>query len=377
MELYAFYESDEERQAMIALESAEISLDRALLAYKAIMESREINLREAELRCVMENGDACTLMDFYEDAQQQTGEQQKGVLATIWDKILQFIDRIKKALGIGQKEDDQEYGVSSNTNKFIAGLKQAWESIKKFVATPIKGILGVLKGARNILAGLTVGAVVIVGGKIVMDKLKKGKGGDNAQASSGETVQKMKGSEINGHLKFLSTLCDNVKNGVNSVKSKFGGNNNNQDSDVSGEGSGVISFFTKKVNEIRNHLKNAPSFADIANKATDTIDQAGKAVNKVTKAASKQAEAVGKNVQKGAKAVKATADAAGGATKSIVNNVVDTVTGALSKLKGDQADMSSSDEFGMTKDFAELLASDEYTESADEEELAEMLAGII
>jgi hypothetical protein len=376
MELYAFYESDEERQDMIALESAEISLDRALLAYKAIMESREINLREAELRCVMEGGDACTLMDFYEDAQEQTDDKQKGLLATIWDKITQFVDKIKKALGIGQKQDDAEYAVSSNTNKFIAGLKQAASAVKNFFATPVKAAINALKSVKNIFTGLVLGTVVIVGGKFVINKIKNAKGGNGEeQSSSGETVQKMKGSEINGHLKFLSSLCDQVKNGANSIKSKFG-KNNNQDADVSGEGGGIVSFFTKKINECRNHLKNAPSFDELTKKASEGIDKAGKAVTELSGKAAKQAEKISKNVQKGGKAVKAAADTTAGAAKSVGNAIVGAVQGALSKFTGG-AQEEGAEEYGMTKDFAELLASEEYTESADEEELAGMLADLI
>ena len=55
--------SAEERKEVVALESAEIALDRAILAYDVIMESRELQLREAELKCFEESGDVNVLMD--------------------------------------------------------------------------------------------------------------------------------------------------------------------------------------------------------------------------------------------------------------------------------------------------------------------------
>ena len=53
----------EERKEIVALESAEIALDRAIMAYDVIMESQELQLREAELKCFEEAGDVNTLMD--------------------------------------------------------------------------------------------------------------------------------------------------------------------------------------------------------------------------------------------------------------------------------------------------------------------------
>ena len=70
----------EERAEIVALESAEIALDRAVMAYDVIMESRDLQLREAELKCFAESGDVNKLIDFYEAAEENTEEKKKGLL---------------------------------------------------------------------------------------------------------------------------------------------------------------------------------------------------------------------------------------------------------------------------------------------------------
>ena len=72
-----------------------------------------------------------------------------------------------------------------------------------------------------------------------------------------------------------------------------------------------------------------------------------------------------------------------GAPKCAGGNVNDgnqTAAGDAGANEGDnkdQADMSSADDAIFGKDFAELLASEPYTESADDDELGDMLKGLI
>jgi hypothetical protein len=358
MELYAIYESAEERENMIALESAEIALDRALLAYDAVRGARELNIREAELRCVMESGDACTLMDFYEEAKQQTEEKEKGLLATIWDKIIQLIQRIKKALGIGKKKDDEKYAVSSNTPKAIQAIKNLGNSIKQFLSKGWKAIGGVIKTGLAALAAIVLGVVIWKKGKPFIEK-KLAKNGENQSSGGSENVIMQTGAQINEEMKAAENTLDDVEKVANAGKTGK--------DDSNGEAGGIFRQIISKIKEFIDHLKAAKTPAE----AAQTLDDAANdALDKANGAADKVGDAVdaATNTQQKASGLVDKVKDIGGKVKKVLPG---------KKGEGDQADMSSSDEFGMTKDFAELLASDAYTEAADEEELAGMLAALI
>jgi hypothetical protein len=358
MELYAIYESAEERKNMIALESAEIALDRALLAYDAVRGARELNIREAELRCVMESGDACTLMDFYEEAKQQTEEKEKGLLATIWDKIIQLIQRIKKALGIGKKKDDEEYAVSSNTPKAIQAIKNLGNSIKQFLSKGWSAIGGVIKTGLAALAAIVLGVVIWKKGKPFIEK-KLAKNGDNQASGGSENAIMQKGSQINAELKTAEDVLDDVEKVANAKK--------NGKDDSNGESGGIFKQIISKIKEFIDHLKAAKTPAEAAETVTDAVEKGTDKVNKV----SDQVNAVTGNGEKQKGMIGSAIDKAKDAANGVKNLVNKKNNG------GDQAQEESAEDFGMTKDFAELLASDAYTEAADEEELAGMLAALI
>ena len=169
----------EESAEIVALESAEISLDRAVMAYDVIMESRDLQLREAELKCFAESGDVNKLIDFYEAAEENTEEKKKGLVATIWDKIVAFINKI---LGREtKKKEDEKYQVSSNLPKAVQAVVNAAKAVIEFLTNPIKAVW--TKGAETwkklvgIMEGVAITAVVIVGGKAVFKAISNKKGG--------------------------------------------------------------------------------------------------------------------------------------------------------------------------------------------------------
>lgn len=340
-ELFANVDDENTKEQMLAIESAEISLDRALATYDVIMESQDLALREAELKCFAEDGDANTLMDYYEDATEKTGEKKKGVLATIWDKIIGFINKI---LGrTDKKNDSDKYAADPEVKTKLQKFGDAVGAVLQFLAHPIKSLF--TKGVelwKKIVSGLeliTLGVAVFAGGKWVVKKIK-GKGGkDNGGDESTLPAVEMTGTEINTEVKktrgLLSKLSNAIKGGKDSMNDAVGDENE-------GIISKIVSAITKAGNEIISALLGAPKW--VAGKVKDGIDTASSAVkDKVTNAANK-------------------------------------LTGKMKEVTdgdGDENTNESADDAIFGKDFAELLASEPYTESVDDDELGDMLKGLI
>lgn len=343
-ELFANVEDENTKEQMLAIESAEISLDRALATYDVIMESQDLALREAELKYFAEDGDANTLMDYYEDATEKTGEKKKGVLGTIWDKIVGFINKI---LGrTDKKSESDKYAADPEVKTKLQKFGDAVGAVLQFLTHPIKSLF--TKGVelwKKIVSGLeliTLGVAVFAGGKWVIKKIK-GKGGkDNGGNESTLPAVEMTGAEINTEVKktrgLLSKLSNAINSGKDSMKDAVGDENE-------GIISKIVSSITKTGKDIISALLGAPKWA--AGKVKDGIDAATSTVkDKVTNAANKLTDKM----------------------KKVADGDDD---------NKDQADMSSADDAIFGKDFAELLASEPYTESADDDELGDMLKDLI
>lgn len=340
-ELFANVEDDNTKEQMLAIESAEISLDRALATYDVIMESQDLALREAELKCFAEDGDANTLMDYYEDATEKTGEKKKGVLATIWDKIIGFINKI---LGrTDKKSESDKYAADPEVKTKLQKFGDAVGAVLQFLAHPIKSLF--TKGVelwKKIVSGLeliTLGVAVFAGGKWVVKKIK-GKGEkDNGGNESTSPAVEMTGTEINTEVKkargLLSKLSNAIKGGKDSMKDAVGDENE-------GIISKIVSAITKAGNEIISALLGAPKW--VAGKVKDDINTTASAV------------------------------------KDKVTNAGNKLTGKMKEVTdgdGDKNTNESADDAIFGKDFAELLASEPYTESVDDDELGDMLNGLI
>ena len=327
----------EERAEIVALESAEIALDRAVMAYDVIMESRDLQLREAELKCFAESGDVNKLIDFYEAAEENTEEKKKGIIATIWDKIMSFIDKI---LGRSKKKKDEEtYVGSSNLPKAVQAVVNAAKAVTEFLTNPIKAVF--TKGAElwkklvGVLEVITITAVVVVGGKAAFKAIKNkaGKGG-----SSDETVTEYKGSVLNKFTSQINNAIKPIKDKLSLNKDKIGKNVGEDNEGLVGK---ICSSITKKAGEITNII-------------TGAVTKAGESVSGAVKGATNKVKDVANKVSDSADAV-----------DNVVNG------------KTDEATTESAEDFEMTKDFADILASQPYEEACDTSELEEMLSGLI
>ena len=344
---YELYDSisEDDRKYAVALESAEISLDRSLLALDAIMESEELKIREAELKCFEESGDVLSLMDYYEDAKEGTAEKKKGVIATIWDKIISFINKI---LGRDDKKDEKsQYAVDAETKTKIQKLGDAVKAVTEFLTNPIKSLftkgVDLWKKLLGAVELITLGTVVIVGGKAIAKKVVNGKETETA-------AETMSGAEVNEKIGFLRKLMNMVKKPTESNKDKIG-------KDIGESNEGIVS---KIVSSIIKHIK------DTIGKLLAAPKVAGQKIKDGGKAA---ADKVKSKADQVANKVKNTAD-------QVASDVSDAVDDATSDSGSDGVKQESADDF-MTKDFAELLASEPFTESADAEDVADMLKDLI
>ena len=340
-ELFANVEDENTKEQMLAIESAEISLDRALAAYDVIMESQDLALREAELKYFAEDGDANTLMDYYEDATEKTGEKKKGVLGTIWDKILGFINKI---LGrTDKKSESDKYAADPEVKTKLQKFGDAVGAVLQFLAHPIKSLF--TKGVelwKKIVSGLeliTLGVAVFAGGKWVVKKIK-GKGEkDNGGNETTLQAVVMTGTEINTEVKKTRGLLSKLSNAINSGKDSMTDAVGDENEGIISK---IVSAITKAGKDIISALLGAPKWA--AGKVKDGIDTADSAVkDKVTNAANK-------------------------------------LTGKMKEVTdgdGDKNTNESADDAIFGKDFAELLASEPYTESVDDDELGNMLNSLI
>lgn len=340
-ELFANVEDENTKEQMLAIESAEISLDRALAAYDVIMESQDLALREAELKYFAEDGDVNTLMDYYEDATEKTGEKKKGVLGTIWDKILGFINKI---LGrTDKKSESDKYAADPEVKTKLQKFGDAVGAVLQFLAHPIKSLF--TKGVelwKKIVSGLeliTLGVAVFAGGKWVVKKIK-GKGGEDSSGNeSTSPAVEMTGTEINTEVKKTRGLLSKLSNAINSGKDSMTDAVGNENEGIISK---IVSAITKAGKDIISALLGAPKWA--AGKVKDGIDTAASTVkDKVTNAANK-------------------------------------LTGKMKEVTdgdGDKNTNESADDAIFGKDFAELLASEPYTESVDDDELGDMLNCLI
>lgn len=349
-ELYADVVDEDVKNQIVAIESAEIQLDRALAAYDAIMESQELALREADLRYFGESGDANALMDYYEDAAEKTDEKKKGILHTIWDRIIGFINKI---LGRTDKKDENEnYAGDPETKTALQKVQEAAQAVLQFLTHPLKSLftkgVSLWKKLVSALELITLGVAVYKGGKWIINKTKKkAPSGDGGSAeSAGETTTtaiQISGKELNTEIGRCNGLLGKI---VNAVK----GNKDNYQKEVGSENEGIVSkivsAIVEAIKKILAALKGAPKW--IAGKVNETID---KHAGKLKKAVNDAAENAEKNL----------------------DNAGTELANATGK---DQADMSSADDAIFGKDFADLLASEPYTESVDDD-FGDMLEGLI
>lgn len=224
LNLYEEYESQEEREGAVMLEQANIQMDRALLALETCDAMKNLSMREAECKLVMESGDACDLIDYYEEATEDDAKKEKGLIQRAWEAILNLIKTIKEKLfGAAKKKADpnEEIEVDESFLDRHKKLAACVDMIKKFFTHPVGNIVGLLVATTS-----AVGIFLAV-------------------KSVGRT-KKLKGSQVNTIVdadeKALGTIQAGIKQMVGKAVDKIK------------EGQSIIS---KVVTAIEDHIKEA------------------------------------------------------------------------------------------------------------------------
>lgn len=333
---YELYDnvSDTNRQYIVAVESAEIALDRSLLALDVIMESQELQIREAELKCFEESGDALNLMDYYEDAKENTEEKKKGILATIWDKIVEFF---RKITGKSEKLDENsQYATDSAIKQKVKKIGEGVNAVLAFITHPIRTVftkgIETWKKIVSAIELITVGVATFAMGKWVIKKITK-KSADDAGTETTTAAETMNGAEAN---KIISTL-------KGWAEKLHGGLDKNKDSVEKEAGEENKGFFAKLLQKIGDAIKSVISTILRSPKTDGAAPENAAPAEKDAKAGKKLGKFGKKNE------------------------------------KDSQVDVKeeSAEDPLMTKDYADLLASEAYTESADEDDMQEMLKDLI
>ena len=239
MNLYADY-TDESRSAMCFMESACLAADRACYLVEACDAMRDFDIREAEIKCVEESGDALELMDFYEAAAEKTEDKKKGILVRAWEAIVNALKSIKTALfgdkGPQPPEDpNAPCEIDKGEYEKISRLSSIWTKFKGFFVNPESGKVR----TAPILVAIAAITAVVIGkkGKITVkagtlfkhektqaemtNAMEKGaKGMLNKVMSSGKTEgnDSEKTSIFNQLKGLIKESTTSIKNAYNSVK---------------------------------------------------------------------------------------------------------------------------------------------------------------
>lgn len=233
LNLYEEYASQEEREGAVMLEQAEIQMDRAMLALETCDAMRELSMREAECKLVMESGDVCDLMEYYEEATEDSATKEKGLIRRAWDAILNLINTIKEKLfgAARQKADpNQEVEVDQSFLERHQKLGACVDTLKKFFANPVGKIIGVIVAVTSAV-GLFL-AVKHVGKnkKLKGDQVNKMVDDDEKALATinagikqvfGKAVDKVKeGQSIVG--KVVKAIEEHIKTAYQCIKIKTG-----------------------------------------------------------------------------------------------------------------------------------------------------------
>ena len=190
LDLYEEFASQTEREDAVMLEQAEIQMDRAILALDTCSAMKDLAMREAECKLVMESGDACDLIEYYEEATEDTKDKEKGLFQRAWEAICKFIENIKEKLfgkvkaAPGTKQDVDESFLERH--KILGKVVAA---IKNYFAHPVRAILSLI----------AAGGVVVLFTNIVKKGKKKNIGADTTNAVIADSEKAL--DEINTGIK--------------------------------------------------------------------------------------------------------------------------------------------------------------------------------
>lgn len=191
---FLFQENTDESMVLVSMEAAEIKVDRLLCKYRLIEEAYELDMKEADLKCIAESGDIDDLSNLYLEAAEKKEEKGKGILKRLWEAIASFCRKVKEFL-FGKKikkgpenQIEAPKGFVGAVKKGAQFIKSAGSSFFSWIKKHKKGLIG---------AGLAAGVLAIFLNK---DKFKK--------AKTAETTEIVTVNDINTTLATCAAAVD-------------------------------------------------------------------------------------------------------------------------------------------------------------------------
>lgn len=250
--LYNDFIDQNELESEVSLMQESLKIDKLILAYNTVMEQEELNLREAELKCMMESAGMNDLADYYAEAAGETAEKKDGLIKRIWEQIKTFFSKLKEFL-FGSKQmkkldadaaKGEVYGVDADAEQNLNKLKQlknmigkGWEGFKK---------QGAWKILLELLGVATLGAAIPL---------------------TAHNVKKVKSGDIKGIKDWVNEWCELIKSNTvdkvldifKGIKDKLTDKNGEETPNASSFLGKIKSFFSKIANWIKSLIPSGKS----------------------------------------------------------------------------------------------------------------------
>lgn len=196
--------TDSDRELSIQFMKESVALDRVLLLLNTIEEKAELDVREAEIRCIEESGNIDVLEGYYREAAEEADQKKEGIIQKAWELIKQMFQNLKEFL-VGSKQAKKlredaaknvEYGLDDEGEETLSYLKKITNAIHGG-----EGSLKALLSDKKTWA-ILVGDVALVGGAVALNVAKN----------------KHKAGELNG---VMETIMKIIASGVDKLKSSI------------------------------------------------------------------------------------------------------------------------------------------------------------
>lgn len=220
--LYNNYVSESAIEEAASFEKMSLNIDRLLLAYESVCRKEELDIREAEIRCMEESGDIDLLESYYMEASEENKEKKEGILTKIWDAIKEFFRNIKNFL-FGEKQmknlenaakEGKEADVNPETKTFLDKAKNvlsAFINNIKNIPSQIHDGISEMDAKKKVEASLGIAALLTL---VTVGIFKKDANGNN--------LVKVKAEEV---WQFVSNYCkpimDKIESAIDDVKEKL------------------------------------------------------------------------------------------------------------------------------------------------------------
>ena len=223
--LYNNYVSESAIEEAASFEKMSLNIDRLLLAYESVCRKEELDIREAEIRCMEESGDIDLLESYYMEASEENEEKKEGILTKIWDAIKEFFRKIKDFFtGSKQRKNLEEAaskGEEADVDKESMTLFQKAKSCCKAFLTNLESLPGKLKeGISEMDAKQKVEAtlgIAAIAGTVIFAVKAKDKDGNN--------LVKVKATELLDFLKnYTDPIFEKIDSTIDKIKDKIKNN---------------------------------------------------------------------------------------------------------------------------------------------------------